>query len=229
MAQFPETRISLILRLRESDDVQAWREFAEIYAPSVFGLALRKGLQPADAEDVTQEVLFNVARAIQRFEPQRESGLRTASFRTWLSRIARNLIADYFRRKSRQRSIQAEDSWLQDAEACPSVSDRLEEDFAEEYRLATFQVAANRVQQRVNASTWQAFHRTTVEAESASNVAEELGLQIGALYVARSRVMKLLRIEVQRLQRDFGSEELRVEDEGMPDFQFKIAEGGGNV
>jgi len=98
MPPLPETRISLVLRLAGSSDVQAWQEFAELYAPAIHGLAIRRGLQPADAEDVTQEVLFGVARAIERFQPDSER----ASFRTWLSRIARNLIVDFIRRRSRQ-------------------------------------------------------------------------------------------------------------------------------
>ncbi|MEO8269198.1 MAG: sigma factor, partial [Aureliella sp.] len=68
MAKFPQTRISLILRLAQADDVLAWHEFAELYTPVLFQLAKRKGLQNADAEDVTQDILCAVARAAQRFE-----------------------------------------------------------------------------------------------------------------------------------------------------------------
>ncbi len=91
MQNFPETRVSLILRLAKPTDVQAWQEFSDVYGPALYSMAKRRGLQPADAEDVAQETLFAVARAIERFELDRER----ARFRTWLARIARNMIADF--------------------------------------------------------------------------------------------------------------------------------------
>lgn len=217
MANFPETRISLILRLRESEDVQAWREFAEIYAPALYGLALRKGLQAADAEDVTQDILFGVARAIERFEPQGKFNsaskasekTKHAAFRTWLSRIARNLIADFFRRKMKQPATQSHDSWLpEDPQGTESAS-TLEAEFAQEYRRAVFRLAAKRVRSRVSEKSWAAFERTAVQGEPMEQVAKNLELAKGTLYVARSRVMKMLRIEVQQLEKEHGERDIQ--------------------
>jgi RNA polymerase sigma-70 factor (ECF subfamily) len=62
------TRPSLLLRIRDSADTEAWRQFADLYARVVYGYCRRRGLQDADAADVTQEVLAQVARSIRSFE-----------------------------------------------------------------------------------------------------------------------------------------------------------------
>ena len=84
MDDSPATRRSLIVKLRDPADSAAWGEFVAIYEPLIYRLARRKGLQDADARDVCQEVFQAVARAIDRWEPDR------GSFRGWLSRIAQS-------------------------------------------------------------------------------------------------------------------------------------------
>lgn len=197
MNHFPETRVSLILRLAKPTDVQAWQEFADVYAPALYSMARRRGLQPADAEDVAQETLFAVARAIERFEPDRER----ARFRTWLARIARNMIADFCAGKLKRPLTQLiSDSWLKSVSSPSSRSlDPMDVEFTHEYRSSLFQLAARRVQARVSAITWQAFRDTSVNSQPAEAVAKQLGMPLGNLYVARCRVLKLLREEVQVL------------------------------
>ena len=203
----PETRISLILRLRECSDVQAWQEFVDIYVPALYRLALRKGLQPVDAEDVTQEILIGVARAVERFTPDRER----ATFRSWLGTIARNLIADACRRRARLPQVGASsESWPEQLEGSnrasigsPALEARpveLDEQFESELRLALFGHAARLVQQRVQPGTWQAFYRTSVLNQPADQVASELQMSTGTVYVSRCRVLKMMRREVEQLR-----------------------------
>jgi RNA polymerase sigma factor (sigma-70 family) len=197
MTNFPETRVSLILRLAQSTDVQAWQEFSDVYAPALYSMCRRRGLQPADAEDVAQETLFAVARAIERFEPDRER----ARFRTWLARITRNMIADFCAGKLKRPLTQLiSDSWLQSASSNARCTiDPIDQDFTHEYRTALFQLAARRVQSRVTAITWQAFHDTCIESKPPAETAKRLNMPLGNLYVAKCRVLKLLREEVQLL------------------------------
>ncbi len=198
MPEFPETRVSLILRLAEAEDVRAWQEFAGIYGPALYRLAVRRGLQSADAEDVAQEILFAVARAIERFQPDPAQ----AKFRTWLSRIARNLLADFCAGRAKRPLTQlVSDSWLQAADL--SANPEASEDFDHEYRVAMFQLAAGRVRDRVTAETWAAFELTAIQHQTTEQVSKQLSMAVGTVYVARCRVIKLLRREVEQLEQRF--------------------------
>ena len=224
MQYFPETRVSLILRLAKPTDVQAWQEFSDVYAPALYSMARRRGLQPADAEDVAQETLFAVARAIERFEPDRER----ARFRTWLARIARNMIADFCAGKLKRPLTQLiSDSWLQSASiASLRSANPIDEEFTQEYRSALFHLAARRVQARVSALTWQAFHETSIASKPAAEVAKQLGMPLGNLYVARCRVLKLLREEVQDLDATLSGEWDQTQGNVIEQAQLRSQSGG---
>jgi DNA-directed RNA polymerase specialized sigma24 family protein len=86
MTLTPSTRASLLLRLRDPQDHEAWLEFLTIYEPVTYRLLRRGGLQDADALDVMQELFLAVSRSIDRWDPAKEKG----SFRGWLRRVARN-------------------------------------------------------------------------------------------------------------------------------------------
>lgn len=208
MAPFPDTRISLILRLAAAEDVEAWREFAAIYAPAVFAMARRRGLQAADAEDFLQELLLAVARAAGRWQPDENR----ARFRTWLYRVARNLLADHFARRSALAASQSQ-SQTDQAEVADrgGFDESIQQEFELEYRRALFHRAAQQVRERVSELTWEAFAATAIDAVPVAAVAGRLGISPGSIYVARSRVMKLLRQEVERLQ---GSEGTRARPAG---------------
>src|SRR5262245_29552184 len=80
---FPDTRASLLVRIADAQDTRSWNEFVRLYRPIVYRLARRQGMQHADAEELGQEVMLAVARAIDHFTPRPERG----KFRNWLLRI----------------------------------------------------------------------------------------------------------------------------------------------
>lgn len=193
----PETRNSLILRLRDQRDIEAWEQFVAIYDPLVYRLARAKGMQDADAEELVQEVMASVARAVERWEPDSQRG----RFRDWLFCIARNLMIDFLRR-SKHRPIASGDS--RNTEMLNTIVDPLSEEcssFDLEYRRELFHWAAEKVREQVRASTWQAFWMTSVEQQSITEVANKLAISVGAVHIARSRVLGRLRQMVQEFEK----------------------------
>lgn len=194
MDEPPATRASLILRLRDPADAVAWREFADLYEPLIYQLACRKGLQDADARDLCQEVLLAVARAVHRWDPEPARG----TFRGWLSRIARNLLVNFLTRQHEPRGTGAT-SVQELLEAQPSADPSATALFEAEYRRRVFRWAADEIRGEFTLPTWQAFWLTAVGGRPPKEAASELGLTVGAVYIARSRVLARLRQRIEEL------------------------------
>jgi RNA polymerase sigma-70 factor (ECF subfamily) len=192
MDESPGTRRSLIVKLRDPADTGAWREFVALYEPLVYRLARRKGLQDADARDLCQEVLHAVAQAIHRWDPER------GSFRGWLSRIARNLLINFLTR-GRNQPRGSGDTGIQDLlDAHPAADPSATAIFEAEYRRQLFHWAADEIRGEFTPSTWRAFWLTAVEDRAPIDVAAELQMSIGAVYVARSRVLSRLKRRIEQ-------------------------------
>jgi RNA polymerase sigma-70 factor (ECF subfamily) len=188
----PITRPSLVLRLRDPDDSAAWAEFVEIYEPLIYRLAVNKGLQDADAQDLCQDVFQAVSGAIERWDPDPAKG----RFRAWLFRIARNLVVNLHSAEGRLVRGTGSTTILEMLEARPAPDAKAEAEFEVEFRRGVFQWAAEQVKTEFSISTWQAFWLTGVENRPVAVVAKELGLSVGAVYIARSRVLARLRDRV---------------------------------
>lgn len=183
----PDTRASLLLRVRNPADQAAWHEFVEIYWPVIHRLARRKGLQTADADDIAQQVLFAVAKAVER----REHDPKRARFRTWLDRVARNAILNALMRGKPDRAAGGlePDSLL---EQHPG-NDGPDSDLLKlETRREIFRWAARQIRDEFQDATWSAFWKTAIEDRDMNDVARELQKSVGSIYAARSRVMKRL-------------------------------------
>jgi len=146
----PETRASLILRLRDAADVAAWDEVVAIYGPLVYRMAQRQGLQPADADDVVQQVFAAVAQQIGRWTEQPQRG----RFRSWLLGIARNIAINVMtRRPHGGAGVGGDDSFKVLAEI-PATDEPLSCEFDLEYRLEVYRWAAEQVRESVARTTW---------------------------------------------------------------------------
>jgi RNA polymerase sigma factor (sigma-70 family) len=201
----PTTNASLVLRLRNPHDEVAWSEFVQIYQPMILNLVRRKGFQDADASELTQDVLLVVMRAVKRFEPDCQRG----SFRGWLFTISRRLMINFLSSPARRLVGSGRTSVLERLSELPARNEAESQVFDLELKRRLFEWAAERVQEQVEPATWEAFWRTAILGISTKQVAQELGLKPGAIYVAKSRVMQQLRmaVERQRESRD-GSEAL---------------------
>jgi RNA polymerase sigma factor (sigma-70 family) len=195
MSESPATRPSLMIRLRDPQDGRAWGEFTEIYGPLVERLARRKGLQPADAADLVQEVFRAVAEAIGRWDLDPARG----SFRGWLFRVARNRLADVARARRRQPAGTGDTDMLARLEEQAAPDDSEAAAWDEECRRRLFEWAMGRVRGEFSDPTWEAFWRTAVRGESPKDVAETAGTTLGAVYRCKSRVMARLRQVIEQV------------------------------
>jgi RNA polymerase sigma-70 factor (ECF subfamily) len=196
MDDLAATRASLLLRIRDPNDGDAWRQFVQIYASVVYGFARKRGLQDADAADLMQEVFRAIATAASRLEYDPRRG----SFRSWLYTVTRNKLYNFL--DGRKRQVQGSgDSGAQELLEEKSIQ---EEDAAaawdREYERRLFAWAADQVRGEFQAGTWQAFWQTAVEGKSAHEVGTALGLSPGAVYVAKSRVLARLKQQIQQVQ-----------------------------
>ena len=186
------TRPSLLLRMRDLNDGVAWNTFIEVYGPLVYGYARRRGLQDADAAEVTQEVLTQVSQSIGAFNYQPERG----KFRGWLGAIARSKTCQLLRR--RKDKIQSgNDEMLNDVET--SGSDTLWDEQCQQHLL---HLAMRRIRPRFEESTWRAFELAWLQDQPADVVSKQLACDVQFVYVAKSRVLKKLREEVCELADD---------------------------
>ena len=192
MADAPLTRPSLLVRIKDLADRQAWERFVELYAPLVYGFARKRGLQEADASDLTQEVLRAVVPAAGRLEYDRRRG----SFRGWLYTVTCNKFHDFI--GARQRACQGSGDTAVQAVLNEQPA-RAEEQWEDDYRQQLFTAAGDRVRDEFEEATWQAFWQTAVEGRSARDAAAAIGISIGAVYIAKSRVLARLRQVVQEL------------------------------
>ena len=200
MSEIPDTRQSLIRRVKHSGDSAAWSEFTSIYRPAVLRFALRRGLQFSDAEDVTQRVFVSVARAMDDWEASEQRG----SFRAWLLRVTKNAVINAVTRQPKAKPTGGT-SALEMLGQQPDAKS-VEEELDWEYRRAEFRRAARDVQAEFEAKTWEAFWRTAVEEQPIDEVAKQLGKSTGSVYAARSRVLKRVKRRVEQLgSRDGGS------------------------
>jgi RNA polymerase sigma factor (sigma-70 family) len=198
MADALLTRASLLARLGDPDDRAAWQQFVELYGSLVYGFARRRGLQDADAADLTQDVFLALARSAGRWRYDARRG----SFRGWLYGVTRNTLAKFLQRRQSQPQGSGDTNARLRLDEEPSPGEDAEEAWEQEFQQQLFRVAAEQVRPSFSPSTWQAFWGTAVEGKSAAAVAAELGLSVGAVYVARSRVLARLTEQIQGMQTD---------------------------
>ena len=190
------TSPTLLGRLASSPtDQGAWGEFVDRYGPQILGWCQRWGLQPADAQDVAQQVLLELARQMSgfRYDPQ-------GSFRGWLKTVAYRAwckFGEARRRPGLGSGDSAVGTLLDNVEASDDLMARLEEESERELLERAMAI----VRLRVQPNTWEAFRLLALEGKSGSEVAGQLGMKVGSVFVAKSNVRKMIEEEVARLDR----------------------------
>jgi len=191
----PLTRASLLVQLHDGGNHAAWQEFVNLYGPVVYGFARKRGLQDADAADLMQDVLRSVSAAISRLEYDRNQG----TFRGWLFTITRNKVFNFLSARRIRPQASGDSGMNRLLDATPDLNDATET-WELEYQRRIASLAMDRIKSEFQDSTWQAFWLTAVEGAAANDVAKQIGLSPGAIYVAKSRVLARLKAEVHTLQ-----------------------------
>jgi len=187
----------MLIRLRRQDP-EAWRRLTQLFGPLVYHWCRRSGLRPADSADVVQEVFRSVAMGLAGFRRDRPGD----TFRGWIATIARNRIRDHFRRCSKGPQGRGGTDFQQRILNLPAADEDASLDgqsTASDQSRGVLHRAVNLVRAEFEDRTWQAFWRTAVQHQAASDAAADLGISVNAVYKAKSRVLRRLRDELDGL------------------------------
>jgi len=176
---------SLLRRLHERRDEQAWQRFVDLYTPVLLTWARRLDLSATDASDLVQEVLALLIVKLPLFERKREG-----SFRAWLKTVTRNKWLELQRRRHPQPVGDGQDLPL------PPMSDHAEKFWEQDYREHLIARAIEIMKADFQSATWQAAWQVLVAERPAAEVAAELSLTVGAVHAARFRVLARLKQEL---------------------------------
>ena len=183
-----QTRSTLLMRVRDPADAEAWGEFVALYEPLLTAYLRHQGLGPEDTRDVVQDVFARLVKNLPDFELERRRG----RFRSWLWQVCRSALVDWARRRRRQS--RAEDAWLRQLSESPSES-RGDSDsrWASMHRRRVLAFALERVRARSRPTTWACFERHLLQGRPSAEVAGELGLSVNSVDVNCSRILARLR------------------------------------
>ena len=180
------TSPSLLERLRVHPDSRTWERFVHLYSPLLLVWVTRAGFTN-DAADVVQEALIRLIKDLPRYE--RRPGV---PFRAWLRRVVLNTVRDY-RAAHRNRPLPTTDDLNESPDADPWPDDQAE------YRSAVIHRALDLIRPDFSRPVWTAFTETALRERRPASVATELGMTVGAVYAAKSRVLARLREELGEL------------------------------
>ena len=184
------TSESLLLRLKSSDDQQAWSRFVRLYTPLLFYWARRTGLQTQDAADLVQDVLTLVFQKLPEFDYD-----KSKSFRSWLRTVTMNKFRQWCRKRSLGAIDVTQSAWANVSER----SSLAESTWDLNYQQALVARTMELLEPEFQPQTWQALKEYAISGRPAGEVAEESGLSVWTIYAAKSRLMVRLREELTGL------------------------------
>lgn len=195
------TRKSLLSRLKNLNDQDSWAEFFNTYWKLIYGVARRAGLADADAQDVVQETVILVSKKMPEFNYD-----PAGSFKAFLLRATQWRINDQLRKCQRAAArVAARTDTTTGTSPVERIPDpesfKLEEVWDEEWEKNLFETAVERVRRQVNAKQYQIFDLYVIKQRPVREVARMLGVSVGRVYLAKCRVLTLIKREVKNLQR----------------------------
>jgi RNA polymerase sigma-70 factor (ECF subfamily) len=198
------TRQSLLTRLRDWQDQDGWREFFDTYWRLIYNVACKSGLGDLEAQEVVQATFVYLSRRMPnfRYEPAR------GSFKSWLRVVTRSRISVYRRTEKAGAFIReplpgAADEGDAAWEQLPDpAADALDEIWQREWEENLLSAAFRRLRSKVSSQQLLIFRLATPGDLPLTQVAKKLDVSLAQVYLARHRVGRLLKAEVQRLRRE---------------------------
>jgi RNA polymerase sigma factor (sigma-70 family) len=176
------------------NDQVAWARFVDLYGSRIWGWCRRWGLQEADSEDVTQDVLLRLAQKFRAFNDDPSRG-----FRGWLRMVTQDALADFLTDRKRQCPGSGDDRVLELLQSVKARDDLIEH-LQDQFDCEIIAVACARARARVEPQTWEAFRLAADEGLSGEEVAARLGMSWATVFRAKSRVLGFVREEVKQLR-----------------------------
>jgi RNA polymerase sigma-70 factor (ECF subfamily) len=189
-----ETRQSLLVRA-QTGEADAWRVLTDLYRPLILGWLNRQGVPAGDREDLSQEVLLSVVKNLPGFQ---HSGHRGA-FRSWLRTIVCSRTADYWRAADAGTPATGGSGAIAAFQALADPDSELNRQWDEQHDRYVLHCLLDLMEEEFEPMTLQAFRRLALDGVSGAEAAQELGLSVAAVYVAKSRVLARIRQEAEGL------------------------------
>lgn len=189
----PETRPSLIVQLKDPRNEPAWSEFVCAYEPFLMQLVRRQGTPERHVADITQQLLMVIAKSVAGWN---DDG-KQASFRRWLSQVARNVVIKFMARERREISGQGGTDFFEHLVQQPDLGAMDATAGKYEHELVVW--AADKVRSEFHEASWKAFWATQIQGKSVADVASELGVSPGSIYMSRSRILARIREKIQEV------------------------------
>ncbi len=184
----PDTRASLLSKIRDLDDENSWEEFDSVYRPLLVGYARQRGLNETEADDIAQQCMIAIAASINDFQ-------RRVSFRGWLRGIIDNKVKDQLRKHRREELARTRDfEREQDTEDDPVLM------WERQWNRTHLLYCLNQIRGEIAPVTYQAFYLYVIEEKPISDICKQLGMRANQVYVAKSRVLKRLKSRWDNLE-----------------------------
>jgi RNA polymerase sigma factor (sigma-70 family) len=184
------TRTTLIHRLKNWQDQSSWQDFFDTYWKLIYGVAIKGGLTKTEAQDVVQETMLSVAKHMPNFKYDRKIG----SFKAWLLNMTRWRMIDQLRKRGKSVSSDME----------KKLADQSNPDFETlwdaEWEKNLFDAAIAKVKRRLDPQKYQIFDFYVNKEWTPDKVAKTFGISVNQVYLAKHRIVELIKEEVKRLE-----------------------------
>lgn len=192
----PTTRASLLIRIKDPRDTEAWAQFHDLYAPLIYRYARERGLGREDAEDVRSKCYEAIVRQIKTFDYEKAKG----GFKAWLRTIVNRRVVDLSRKRRPQQAKSTQMRQLSSDEPQP------DEIWEEQWKLQHLRYCVELIRKRTSARNFEIFSMAVLDGIPVKEVCDALGIAPDQVYKAKARILRRVREEMAKIGHDDAGE-----------------------